>query len=414
MNPIFGLWKKRMIYFTKLYYKFIAFQFDAVITLYTVALIALLGLAYFPYIDEYINLLSVNPYFKILQIITLIVLLSGEIKGYLKGADEVYLSPMNVSGKEFVSYSEKLNLTLAIVGWSLFVGLLYLLNPVIKVGERVDFGYFYILGLQIKVLYMVIKFILYQRYKTGFKRIMKYPIKGTYWVLSYVFVSRWFEGTSWGISNLAIIFSLIILLLAFYYIKNKTVIKWIPWITDEANERARILATLLGEPPREKLSSKRRTPKTFSGRKFEPFSKVGGLLLLYFRLLFRGKGNIQYIFQISTVIFIIFLLETEMWFITIGIFFITFLLSYYMVSIWNQLIEDVWIKIYPFSLKEKSRAFQLGPFIGLMPLLLLISLIYFITNKVLIHPVIDSIVLFVWVYIVISFRTTMVMTKIKG
>jgi len=124
MKTIFDLWKKRIFYFLRLYYQFVAFQFDTVILAYTLVFIGLIGYSYFFFIKEYIALISNEPWFTLLQIATLWMMLKGTIKGYLKVADEVFLSPMNHSAKTFVGYSEKICIALGLIGWGMFVALL--------------------------------------------------------------------------------------------------------------------------------------------------------------------------------------------------------------------------------------------------------------------------------------------------
>ncbi len=43
MNPVLLIWKKRVAYLWKLYYKFISFQIDGVILVYLLGLIGVLG-----------------------------------------------------------------------------------------------------------------------------------------------------------------------------------------------------------------------------------------------------------------------------------------------------------------------------------------------------------------------------------
>ena len=43
MNPILSIWKKRVLYLLKLYYKFISFQIDGTILIYSLGLIGALG-----------------------------------------------------------------------------------------------------------------------------------------------------------------------------------------------------------------------------------------------------------------------------------------------------------------------------------------------------------------------------------
>jgi len=147
MNSIFDLWKKRILYFLGLYYQFIVFQFDAVIFGYTVAFIGILAFVYTPVIRQYIALLAQEPWFTLLQLVTLGVMLKGNIKGYLKGADEVFLSPMNISAKTFVGYSEKLSILLNIFGWGVYIAILYGINQLLHIGTIEYYFYLFIMGL---------------------------------------------------------------------------------------------------------------------------------------------------------------------------------------------------------------------------------------------------------------------------
>ncbi|MBM7615894.1 ABC transporter permease [Alkaliphilus hydrothermalis] len=390
MNTIFDLWKRRIRYFLGLYYQFIAFQFDIIILAYTLVFVGLIGYSYFFFITEYIAFISKEPWFTLLQIATVWAMLKGTIKGYLKVADEIFLSPMNNTAKVFVGYSEGLSITVGLISWGIFVVLLYILNPILQLGRIQYFVVLYMIGVLIKLIYMNLKFILYQRYKSFWGKVMGKGVKSLYWGVSFAFVRGWF-GESQVIMEYSLvgILSGVLLLATLIYVKKKMQINWSSWIADESNERARMFSILMQDFSKDKYSSKKSTFPAFSGRKLEPFNPMGALLLLYFRMILRDSGNLLLILQVvGGLIAPVFIIKEVLIVSTIHLIG-AFLLSHFLVSFWEQLVKDVWVRSYPFTFKDKSWAFNLGPLMLVIPIILfLIGLRIHFTGTNL-HPVME-------------------------
>ncbi len=101
MNPILSIWKKRVLYLLKLYYKFISFQIDGTILIYSLGLIGALGFYSREIILEIISYMPTGYVTILLKIVLALTLIGGNLTGYLKLADQVFLSPLNVGGKNF-------------------------------------------------------------------------------------------------------------------------------------------------------------------------------------------------------------------------------------------------------------------------------------------------------------------------
>ena len=206
-------------------------------------------------------------------------------------------------------------------------------------------------------------------------------------------------------------------------IKNDILIDWERLINEETNKRVRNFAFLLGQPYKERKSSRRRTISIFSGRKIVPFNGKGALLLLYFKILQRGKGNLILLLQIyfGILAFILFgdrlinsggIAEAQT-FVIISNMFSAYILGGFLSSLWINLKEDIWFQIYPYTLKQKISAIELAPTFALLVVLLFINIPLNLINGWIFNPIISLIgIIFISVAI-IKFHSYLIMLKLK-
>jgi len=118
MNPILLVWKKRIIYLSKLYYKFISFQIDGIILVYLLGFIGVMGFYFKEIVLEVIGHMAIGYLAIVPQMVLVLTLISGNLNGYLKLADQVFLSPLNIDGRRFVEYSHFLSQGIHVLVWS--------------------------------------------------------------------------------------------------------------------------------------------------------------------------------------------------------------------------------------------------------------------------------------------------------
>lgn len=423
MNPILSIWKKRVLYLLKLYYKFISFQIDGTILIYSLGLIGVLGFYSREIIMEIISCIPTGYVTTLLKIVLALTLIGGNFTGYLKLADQVFLSPLNVGGKKFLKYSHILNKILYILTWSFIWTILYLyyrvsFNATINIYLTV-----LVFGVVLKPAILNFKFIIWSKQGKWTRRI--------YNILFYFIVFGFLDRvapilTQNHISKIKVIiyfsFSIIILIIS-QLIKNDISIDWERLINEETGKRVRNFAFLLGQSYNEKKSSRRRTLPVFSGRKVVPFNGKGALLLLYFKILQRGKGNLTLLFQIyfAMLAFILFgdrlinssgIVEAQT-FIIISNMFSAYILGGFLSSLWINLKEDVWFQIYPYSLKQKMNAIELGPTFALLVVLLFINIPLNLINGWIFNPIISLIGIIVISIATIKFHSYLIMLKLK-
>jgi len=423
MNPILSIWKKRVLYLLKLYYKFISFQIDGTILIYSLGLIGALGFYSREIILEIISYMPTGYVTILLKIVLALTLIGGNLTGYLKLADQVFLSPLNVGGKKFLKYSHILSKILHILVWSFIWTILYLyyrinFNATINIYLTV-----LVCGAVLKPAILNFKFIIWNRQGKWGRRI--------YNILFY-FIAFGFADkvapilTQNYISRIKIIiyfsFSIIVLIIS-QLIKNDISIDWERLINEETNKRVRNFAFLLGQPYKERKSSRRRTISIFSGRKIVSFNGKGALLLLYFKILQRGKGNLTLLLQIyfGILAFILFgdrlinsggIAEAQT-FVIISNMFSAYILGGFLSSLWINLKEDIWFQIYPYTLKQKISAIELAPTFALLVVLLFINIPLNLINGWIFNPIISLIgIIFISVAI-IKFHSYLIMLKLK-
>lgn len=399
MRGIKLLWRKRISYLLKLYHRFIAFQLDGVILLYTLILILLIGYNYYPILLKISTQFYSRPWSDIILTLTLVPILSGSYRGYLKAADEVFLIPFNSLGKRFVSYSARLSIGLQIGVWSLYVGLWQLItwgkidrllgNPVSLL----------LLGIAVKLINMNLKYIIFHLQGPWLRRILGFLRIAFVWPLAYFLVT----GHQGGI-DLTLMLIVVGILVFSFVVKSKITPQWTRWITTEVNGRARNMAFLIQVPVKEKSTFRRKTLTVLSGRKLEPFTKRGGLLMLYYRILMRGKGNLKIILSILGVLIGIILFTAEPVALGVSFLFAIFILGNFLFSIWYQLKDDIWIKLYPIPLKDKLTGMKEGP---LMLLLTLSTILFFLMlafNREVFSPLLDLFCLLAWSWLLCEIK----------
>lgn len=423
MNPILLIWKKRIAYLAKLYYKFIAFQIDGVIMIYLLGLIGVLAFYFKDIIIEVIAYMSIGHMAIMPQIILLLSLMSGNFIGYLKLADQVFLSPLNVDGKRFLRYSHALSGGIYIVVWSLIWTILYFYYRINFAATINIYLVVLVCGSILKLTILNIKFILWNKqgkwkrrlYSTLFYTIVSSLIGLILPILTHGYIPR--------AKIFIYVSSAIILLVISQLIKSDVLIDWERLINEETNKRVQSFAFLLKESSKEKKSSRRRTLSVFSGRKLLPFNGQGALLLLYFKILQRGNGNLSLLVKIfigilASIVF------TDMavgnmsaagsqLVIIVGIIFVGYLVGDFLLSLWINLKEDIWFQVYPYTLKQKIGAIKLGPTIVLSLFLLLLNIPLTLLRGAILNPIVDSIGIIFLSTIIIRIHSYLLVSKLK-
>lgn len=423
MNPILLIWKKRITYLAKLYYKFISFQIDGVILVYLLGLIGVLGFYSKEIILEIIGYISVGYMAIILQIILVLSLISGNLIGYLKLADQVFLSPLNIDGRRFLRYSHGLSRGTHILVWSLIWSVVYFYYR-INLGATINI-YLVVLicGAILKLAILNLKFILWNiqgKWKRRIYSALFYSIVSSIiaWILPILN-----QGHIPNVKILIYSSSSIILLIISQLIKNDVLIDWERLINEETNKRVQNFAFLLKQSSKEKKTSRSRTIPIFSGRKILPFNQKGALLLLYFKILQRGKGNLtlllqMYFFILAGIVFGDRLVASSdvierHTFTIISMVLIAYLVGDFLSSLWINLKEDIWFQIYPYTLKQKIRAIKLGPTIILVLFLILLSIPLSLLSGWIFNPIIDFIGILILSIIVVEIHSYLLISKLK-
>ncbi len=399
MSPIWIVWKKRILYLSKLYYKFISFQVDGVILIYTLGLVGALGFSFKEILVEIFSRTATGTMVLVPQMLLLLILLSGNLSGYLKMADQVFLSPLNVDGKSFLKYSHRLSSGIHLLTW-------FFLWSLICLYYRFHFGtsigtYLLILivGAAIRWSILNFKFALWNNQGKWRRRIYK--------TLFYGIASNIIGYTLKVLmkANVPIkvgVFYLVLLGIIFvisYFIKKYTLIDWDRLISEETNKRVQNFTFLLRQPYNEKKSTRIKTVSIFSGSKMLPFNEKGALLLLYFKTLQRGKGNLTLLLQIyfftlggmafgDRVIDASTVAEGSL-FMAVGFIFVSYLVGAFLFSLWINLKEDTWFRIYPYSRRVKISAIKLGPTLVLILFLLLTYIPISLIGGSILHPILD-------------------------
>ncbi len=423
MNPVLLIWKKRVTYLWKLYYKFISFQIDGVILIYSLGLVGVLGLYFKETILEIMRYVPADYMAILLQVILMLFLAWGNLTGHLKLADQVFLSPLDIDGKKFLKYSHTLSKGIHILIWFFIWTILYLYY-------RINFDatiYIYltvlICGAILKIAVLNFKFIIWNKLGKWRRRIYN----ALFYLVAYGFIGRALSIlTQSYISKIKLIIyfsSSTIILIISQLIKNDILIDWERLINEETNKRVRNFAFLLGQPYREKKSSRRRTISVFSGRKILPFNEKGALLLLYFKILQRGEGNLVLLLQmyfgiLASIIFGGQLVSSSgiaeiRTFAIISNIFVAYILAGFLSSLWINLKEDIWFRVYPYTLKQKMDAIELAPTIVLIIVLLFINIPLNLVNKWIFNPAISFIGIIIVSIITVKIHSYLLMSKLE-
>ena len=410
MSAVKRLWSKRIRYLAGIYYKFITFQFDAVILLYTLFFAGSAIYYNLSKIYEYRDTITTGNWVIMLELAILWAIASGTYRGFLKTADEVFLTPLNEHGKAFTSYSFRLSEVLSIFIWTLSSSALYFF--MLSVGEwRIGFLQFWLLGFLLKLIYINASFVIYQIINRSTRILVKSLFYLIVWIGGYNYLKLWFLG---GLSQYIIItnFSILgIILVGTIYLRNLRVISWNRWITDETNGRARNFSILLGIPPIEKNSVKIKAKSLFNGRRLLPFDEKGALLLIYYRMITRGKGNLALMLQLLGVLLGAILILKDRLLVAISICLISILLTDFLMSLWYNLKGNVWINLYPISKAKQHWAFQWGALAILLPAFLILILVNIALNGAIFNPLLDIIIFSIWLLVLTQIKAHFVYMK---
>lgn len=423
MNPIWTVWKKRILYLSKLYYKFISFQIDGVILIYTLGLIIAIGFSFKEILVDIFSKTATGHMVLVPQMLLLLSLLSGNLSGYLKMADQVFLSPLNVDGKSFLKYSHRLSSGIHLLTWFFLWSFLYLYY-------RVHFGtsigtYLLVLagGAVIRLSILNFKFVLWNNQGKWKRRIYKTIFYGiTSNIIGYSLKILMKADVTMKVSGFYLISFAIICGIS-YFMKQHVLIDWDRLISEETNKRVQNFTFLLRQPYNEKKSTRIKTVSIFSGSKVLPFNEKGALLLLYFKTLQRGKGNLTLLLQMyfftlggmafgDQVIAASTIAEGSL-FMAVGFIFVSYLVGAFLFSLWINLKEDTWFRIYPYSRKIKISAIKLGPTIVLILFLLLTYIPISLIGGSILHPILDVMGLIIISFIIMEIQGYLIGTKLN-
>jgi len=357
MNSIKDLWKRRIRFLVKLYYDFIAFQLDLVSLAYIIGMLIFVGYYYFPELGGYIDFIRREPFSYFLYFFSIKVATGGKHTGYLKEADELFLTPLQLYGREFLRRSHNLNRLLGGLTWGLWVGILVAL----EILEVNPWGFF-IVGLLWRFGKMNVTFFIEQAGGKWIRRILRFLASLFILPLTFAWIFYWDRDLGEGLNF--IVFSILLfgLLVWTEKIKGKSSLHWSRMITHETNHRAQRLSAIIQVVPEEKSRgiNTDRTLKIFSGRKILPFTPLGAALLAFGRRLRRGRGNLSLLLKIALVhlgasVFV------EGIFVRTILHLLVFLLMHeFLLSLWNGVLDEEWFHVYPFPDKAVKRGITLG------------------------------------------------------
>lgn len=357
MNSIKDLWNRRIRFLLKLYYDFIAFQLDLVSVIYLLALVIFLGYYYFPEVAGYLQWIKQEPWRSFVYLFSIKVATGGKHSGYLKEADELFLTPLNLYGKGFLQRSHRLNRCIGFFVWGIWLGILAVLDllPVNPLG-------FFLIGLLWRYIGMNGKFFLQQVSGKWIRRILGVLLAFIYLFPTFLWVSNWESGLGEGVGFVLFTALLLMLLLWTDRKKRKSDLHWSRMISEETNRRAQRLSAIIQVVPEEKSRgiNTARTLKIFSGVRLLPFSPVGATILAFERRIRRGRGNFSLIVKIGLVHFaaLIFVEQTMVQVLLNLLVF--FIIHEFCLSLWNAVLDEEWFHIYPFAEKTIKRGITLG------------------------------------------------------
>lgn len=414
MEAIQKLWLKRVKYLATIYYKFISFQFDAVILIYTLFFAGAAIHYNLSRIYLYRETITQGNWVMILQLVILAAMASGSYKGFLKNADEVFLTPLNQHGKAFIFYSFRLSEIIALLIWSAASLALYFF--ISSVGQwHISLWLFWLVGLLLKLIYMNLSFFIYQINSRNIRKIAKVLFYSVVWIVGYRYLGLWLSGVLNSYMVVTNLCGMTIMLIISIYLKKLSTIPWNRWITDETNSRANNYATLLKTAPIEKGSVKIKANSIanalFTWDRFLPFDEKRALLLLYYRMIIRGKGNLSLILQLSAASLAAILIFKNSMLAGIGIFLVSLLLSDFLMSLWYNLKDNVWLKLYPISRAQQYWAYQWGAIVILLPIFILLILINVAINGAILNPVVDLFIISIWLLIITQIKAFSIYTK---
>jgi len=357
MNSIKDLWNRRIRFLVKLYYDFIAFQLDMVSLVYLIGMITFVGYYYYPEVGGYLDWIRQEPWSYFLYFFSVKVASGGKHTGYLKEADELFLTPLNLYGKKFIWRSHLLNRALALGSWGIWVAILVLfgiltLNPI---------GFLFI-GLLWRYIGMNGRFFIQQISGKWIRRFVRFIFSFFFFSLTFLWIFYWDSGVGEGMVFIAFAIALMVLLSWTDRKKSRADLHWSRMISEETNRRAQRLSAIIQVIPEEKSRgiNTSRTLKLFSGRKILPFSPLGAVLLAFERRMRRGKGNLSLLITIAMVhlVSLAFVEVTLVQMILNVLVF--FIIQEFCLSLWNAVLDEEWFHIYPFSHRAIKRGIAIG------------------------------------------------------
>ena len=371
MNSIRDLWRRRIAFLVKLYYDFIAFQLDIVSLLYIGAMAVFVGYYYYPELEGYIQFIQQEPWSYLVYFFSVKIAGGGKHAGYLKEADELFLTPLNLYGKKFIRYSHFLNRLQSFLSWGIWVGILTVLgiltlNPV---------GFF-LTGILWRYLGMNGRFFLHRISGRWMRRIGAFFYSLLFFSLTFLWVLYWDPIIGQGVGF--ILLSLLIGLTLWWTEdkKQRVDFHWSRMISEETNRRAQRLSAIIQVVPEEKSRgiNTTKTLKIFSGRKILPFTPLGGALMAFERRMRRGQGNLSLLLKIAMVHWVaLAFAEITMVQIVMNIL-VFFIVQEFCLSLWNGVLDEDWFHIYPFSNKTIRTGITVGSF-GYVLLYMMVSFI---------------------------------------
>ena len=341
----------------KLYYDFIAFQLDVVSLVYIFGMLIFVGYYYFPEVGGYLDWMGQEPGSYLIYFFSVKIASGGKHTGYLKEADELFLTPLNLYGKIFIERSHYLNRALGFLTWGVWIAILVVLGILIinPIG-------FLLLGLLWRYVGMNIRFFIQQINGKWIRRIGQFIFSFFFFSLTFVWIFYWNEGVGEGIAFILLATALLFLLWWTDRKKSRGDLHWSRMISEETNRRAQRLSAIIQVVPEEKSRgiNNSRTLKFFSGRKILPFSPLGAALMAFERRMRRGKGNLSLLFMIALVHLLSLAFLEEIMVQMILNILVFFIIQEFCLSLWNAVLDEDWFHIYPFTNPIIKKGISIG------------------------------------------------------
>lgn len=381
MNSFFRFWTKRIISLIKLYGEF----FKLYIDISTIIYIVLLGIAFIHYnmshINEYIDILRIDILNKVFSMILIYNILPKNVSTYFKLADQIFLMPLEVYGKRFMKYSLFLKVLLGAVKIGIIIMIFYYINykPInINLNELL---LVYINLIILFSLYLIIKIRIFQLKNKWMIRLFNILLFGAFFYIINLYLIVFIKEITLNIN----VMILITFILSTYFISKKVFSKNFNWekiIQNDSDKRIENFSklTMTRKETKDRLLNTKKTFSFLNGSRFLKYNGEGAILLIFTRNFFRKGDYLKLIIQMIIMGVIIIPFISNLTFLIIYAFIISFFIMKVLINLFLEIILDPDLRHRPISNDDKLKSCLKAIFGVVLFYLILFSLINLIFN----------------------------------